>query len=82
MIKIRLSGTRDELAEALPVLRDAYNVLSESKIYKDREPSQYYRLYVDVEIKPIPLPENLPQETNHTGRRRQIKNADRPREVE
>lgn len=70
MIKIRLSGTREDLAEALPVLHDAYDVLYESKIYKDRGQSQYHRLYVEVEIKPLPMPENLPQESNQPGRRR------------
>ncbi len=70
MIKIRLSGTRDELAEALPVLRDAYNVLSESRLYKDRGQSQYYRLYAEVEIKPITLPVRLPQETQRTSQHR------------
>ncbi len=53
MIKIRLEGTLDELAEALPRLRDTYHILSESKPYKNRGQSEYYRLYVDAEVNPL-----------------------------
>jgi hypothetical protein len=53
MIKIRLQGTRDDLAEALPVIRDAFNVLQESTPYQDRGQSAYWRLYIEAEIKPL-----------------------------
>lgn len=56
MIKIRLWGTRDELAEALPVLRDAYDIRSESEICADRGQSKLYRLYIEADIKPLPGP--------------------------
>lgn len=52
VIKLRLWGQRHELAEALPVIRDAFNVLSESELVKDRGQSQYYRLYLEVEVRP------------------------------
>ncbi len=53
MIKLRLWGQRHELAEALPVIRDAFIVLQESELYKDRGQSQYWRLYLEVEVKPF-----------------------------
>lgn len=67
MIKIRLWGTRDELAEALPVLRDAYDIRSESKIHPDHGQSTMYRLYVEADIKPLPSREINPASKQREG---------------
>ena len=51
MIKIRLHGTLDELKKAVVELEETFIVLAESEPYKDRGISEYYRIYVDCELK-------------------------------
>jgi hypothetical protein len=70
VIKIRLWGTREELAEALPILRDSYNVLSVSQLHRDRGESEYYRLYVEAEIKSPPDLNSLASRTHRDRKQR------------
>ena len=55
MLKIRLWATLDELAEALPALRDAFDVIKASKPERDRE-GDFHRVYVEAELKPLTEP--------------------------
>ena len=51
MIKIRLHGTLEEINEAKKKIEDTFVVLAESKPYKDRGKNEYYRIYLDCEMK-------------------------------
>lgn len=51
MVKIRLHGTLDELEQATEIVREQFKVLSESEPYKDRGKTEYYRVYMDCEVK-------------------------------
>lgn len=51
MVKIRLHGTLEEIEETALILREQFDVLSESEPYADRGKSEYFRLYLDCEIK-------------------------------
>ena len=50
MIKIRLHGTLEEIEETTKIIRDQFDVLSESEPYADRGKSKYYRCYMDCEV--------------------------------
>lgn len=50
MVKIRLWGLPDEVEDAKKTLQAEFNVLSESRQYKDKK-SEYVRVYVEVEPK-------------------------------
>lgn len=51
MVKIRLWGLLEDIELAKQELEKNFRVLSVSCPYKDRGESEYYRLYVDVELK-------------------------------
>ena len=51
MTKLRLHGTLEELQSIIEILSEQFNLLSVSDPYKDRGQSQYYRLYIDCEMK-------------------------------
>lgn len=51
MVKIRLHGTLEEINEAKQHMESVFKVLSESATYKDRGKTEYYRIYLDCEIK-------------------------------
>lgn len=48
MVKIRMEGERDQLAEAVDVLDENFRILSVSKPYANRN-SVYYRMYIEAE---------------------------------
>lgn len=50
MIKIRLHGTLEEIKETTKIIREQFDVLSESEPYADRGKSKYYRCYMDCEV--------------------------------
>lgn len=50
MVKIRLHGTKEDIEKSREVLKNNFDILSESGLYKDRN-SLYYRMYLDCEIK-------------------------------
>jgi len=75
MIKIRLTGTREELTRALSVMRQSYNVLSRSKAHKQKSDSAHWSIKIHAEIKPVDN-EVQPSALN-TGLTRQ----DKPTEV-
>lgn len=50
MIKLRLSGTREECAAALPALRAAFIVLEVSAFYPNRGQTVFGRVYVTVRL--------------------------------
>lgn len=50
MIKIRLYGTLEEIEETTRIIREQFDVLSESKPYADRGESECYRCYMDCEV--------------------------------
>ncbi|MDO4672397.1 MAG: hypothetical protein Q4A76_05755, partial [Porphyromonadaceae bacterium] len=50
MIKIRLHGTLEEIEETTRIIREQFDVLSESKPYADRGKREYYRCYMDCEV--------------------------------
>ena len=60
MIKIRLSGTKKELADALVALCDCrcLQLQDVSRFYTDRGSTSFVRVYVDAEIN---LEDNLDQ---------------------
>lgn len=51
MIKIRLWGKLEELEQSKQELEKCFKVLFVSQPYKDRGQSEYYRLYVEVELR-------------------------------
>lgn len=51
MVKIRLEGEKDEVAEAVDALDDAFRLLSVSRPYQNRGTSVYVRVYIDAEAK-------------------------------
>jgi hypothetical protein len=52
MIKIRLTGTRDELTRAISLTREVYNVVSKSKAHKEKPDSLAWSIRINAEIKP------------------------------
>jgi hypothetical protein len=48
-MRIRLHGTRDEIATTLDQLRAVLHVQDVSRIYADRKPSPLARLYLTVD---------------------------------
>lgn len=57
MIKIRLWGKLEELEQSKEELQKSFKVLFVSQPYKDRGKSEYYRVYVEVELKNRQTPE-------------------------
>lgn len=53
MIKIRLEGKKEEVAEAVDALEDEFRLLSVSRPYQNRGASVYVRVYVDAELKAV-----------------------------
>lgn len=51
MIKIRLHGLPEEIEQAKTALLETFNVLTASEPYADKGNSQYYRCYLDCELK-------------------------------
>lgn len=51
MIKIRLWGKLEELEQSKQELEKSFEVLFVSQPYKDRGQSEYYRVYVEVELR-------------------------------
>jgi hypothetical protein len=51
MIRIRLTGTRDELTSAFSVIREGYKVLSRSKPHKVQTDTPSWSMYIKAEIK-------------------------------
>ena len=51
MIKIRLHGEKQEIEKVSKAIKEQFNVLNVSGLYKDRGESVYYRGYIDAEIK-------------------------------
>ena len=51
MVKIRLHGTLEELEVAKQTVESVFHVLSESSPYKDRGKTEYYRIYLDCEVR-------------------------------
>jgi hypothetical protein len=49
-MKFRLHGTSEECAEAVKRLHGIFAVVSVSRQYPDREPSQLVRVYVEVRL--------------------------------
>lgn len=49
MIKIRLQGLPDEVAEFADTLERTGCVLERSEPYANRGPSRYFRVYIDAE---------------------------------
>jgi len=52
MLKIRLTGTRDELTRAISITREGYNVVARSKPHKANADSPTWSIYIHAEIKP------------------------------
>ena len=52
MVKIRMTGTKDELEHALSLLRIAVgtHIYSESGYYRNRGATEYYRVYLECEF--------------------------------
>lgn len=51
MIKIRLHGEKQEIEKVSKAIKEQFNVLNVSHLYKDRGESVYYRAYIDAELK-------------------------------
>ena len=49
-MKIRLHGDADDITTAAERLSQVFTVLNTSRAYPDRAPSNYYRVYLDVEL--------------------------------
>jgi hypothetical protein len=50
MVKIRLHGLLDEIQTIAENMRIHYNVVQVSQPYKDRGESQFYRMYITVNL--------------------------------
>ncbi len=52
MVKIRMTGTKDELDRALSQIRiaEGMHIFSESDYYKNRGATEYYRVYLECEF--------------------------------
>ncbi len=53
MIKIRLTGTRDELTRAFAITRQGYKVVSRSKPHKAKSDVPTWSISINAEIKPL-----------------------------
>lgn len=53
MVKIRVHGTPEEVESTLEVLRNQFEILSESEPYVDRGKNRYVRVYLDVALEEI-----------------------------
>ena len=51
MIKIRVHGVLEEVEATVERMREQFVILSESEPHKDRGRSEYYRVYLDCELK-------------------------------
>ncbi len=51
-MKLRLHGTRDEVAEATRRLVEAFEVVAVSPLYADRGASVLVRVYLEVRLDP------------------------------
>ena len=51
MIKIRANGILEEVEATVERMREQFIILSEREPYKDRGKSEYYRVYLDCELK-------------------------------
>ena len=59
MVKIRIEGTREELADALECLDDSFIIHSSSKLYANRD-GETFRFYVEAEPRTPSLPNDMP----------------------
>jgi hypothetical protein len=50
MVKIRITGTEDEVAEVVEDMKEYYRCLEISAWYKNRGQSEYGRVYIDIEL--------------------------------
>ena len=53
MIKIRLTGTRDELTRAFAITRQGYKVVSRSKPHKAKSDEPTWSISINAEIKAL-----------------------------
>lgn len=51
MVRIRLSGTLEEIEKAKKSIENALEVLSVSKPYRDRGKTELWRVYLECEVK-------------------------------
>lgn len=51
MIKVRLSGTMEEIEQAVFAIEEAFNVISKSSLYPNRDSTVCYRQYLECELK-------------------------------
>ncbi len=49
MVKVRITGTKEEISRCLVLLTSTATVLSETEMIKNRN-SMYYRKYIELEI--------------------------------
>jgi hypothetical protein len=68
-VKVRLHGTREEVAEATRRLVEAFNVVAVSEPYRDRGASVLVRVYLQVRLDP-PGPAAPPSQRRAARRRR------------
>lgn len=59
MVKFRMEGTRDELADALECLDDSFIIHSTSRLYENRNDDNY-RIYIEAEPRIPSLPNDMP----------------------
>ena len=54
MIKVRITGTKKDIEDAVVLLRtlEATSITSESKLYENRGRSDRYRVYLECEFNP------------------------------
>ncbi len=50
MIKIRLHGTKEEIERTKEIIKQKFEILNISGLYKDRGGNSYYRIYIDCNI--------------------------------
>lgn len=53
MVEIRLHGLPDEVKVTVKRLRETFDVLEESEVYPDRQPSKFVRQYIKVGTEPV-----------------------------
>ena len=58
-MKIRLTGTLDELRSASALLGETFELLEVSEPYPNRGNSRLYRVYAEAEIGPRPTPDEV-----------------------
>ena len=54
MVKVRITGTKKDIEDAVVFLRtlEATSITSESELYKNRGRSDCYRVYLECEFNP------------------------------